>query len=77
MVMKGQDLHVCACVIQTQAHAGTWSEQTQVRNIHMHGIHTESTHQVLCRELFLPLSPSGVLDCTRFQGSVRGGGEGY
>lgn len=76
MVMKGQDLHVCACVIQTQAHAGTWSEQTQVRNTHMHG-HTESTHQVLYGELFLLLSPSGVLDCTGFQGSVRGGGEGY
>lgn len=74
--MKGQDLHVCACVKQTKVHAGTCT-QTQVRNTHIHGIHTDTTHQVVYWELFLLLSPSGILDCTGFQGTVRGGGEGY
>lgn len=48
--------------------------QTQVRNPHKHGVHMDTAHQVPQWELFLALYRSGTLDCTGFQGSVRGGG---
>lgn len=60
-------------------HNVAYVEQAQVRNTHVHLVNVHKhTVQVLQREhtSFSLRSLSGAVDCTGFQGSVRGGREG-